>query len=239
MSRKSKETEELKKMFFDLINTSLFKIILISSLLLAILLFVFINKFNVKFEFNVNFKYISILLFGYLVFVASIITFFENYFIKIMKEPLLAFHSLNSDLNKLLKLSVNKKATVKEIAISLTYLFYVKKKNYLTKIILILCGLTLGLLNIYYSEWHLLKLSIICIVAWGLIVLKEDIVEFRIRKGWFGTNKYEAKALIDFLINNSDDIDFTDGNGKLKRTLFPDTTTSPEAVKPVEDGVTV
>ncbi|OCY31908.1 hypothetical protein BFR75_08585 [Acinetobacter pittii] len=233
MSRKPKETDELKKIFFSLINTSLFKIFLVSSLLLAIILFIFIDKLNV------NLKYFSVVLLSYLGVVTIFVTIFENYFFKIMKKQILLFVSINNDLNKLLKLSVNKKATVKEIAISLTYLFYVKKKNNLTKIILILCGLTLGLLNTYYSEWHLLKFSIICITTWGLIILKEAIVEFRIRKGWFGTNKFEAKALIDFLIKNSDDIDFTDGNGKLKRTLFPDTTSSQVTAKPVEDGVTI
>lgn len=104
---------------------------------------------------------------------------------------------------------------------------------------LVFFGVALGLLNYYYPQWDLLKFSIICIVTLGLIILKESIVEFRIKKGWFGTNKIEAKALIDFLVNNSDDIDFTDGNGKLKRTLFPESNSTQEAVKPAEEGVTV
>lgn len=224
MGKKSKEIEDIKKIFVDLISTFLFKVIIFFLLTLVIFLLSFIGKFDIFF------KYVPLSDLIYLPVIIFLFSVVESHFLKRLR---------NSALNKLLILSENKRVTVKEIAISLTYLFNLKKKNRLTKILLVLCGVTLALLNNYYSESSLLKLSMICIVTWGLIVLKETIVEFRIRKGWFGTNKYEAKALIDFLIKNSDDIDFTDGNGKLKRTLFPDTTSSQEAVKPTEDGVTV
>lgn len=223
MENKSNEIEKRKKIFVDLISTFLSKVAIISLLTLVVFLLSFSGKFDIFFK---HFPLSELIYFPFGMFIFVVFEYFFN-------------RLRNSDLNKLLVLSENKRVTVKEIAISLTYLFNLKKKNRLTKILLVLCGITLALLNNYYSEWNLLKLSMICIATWGLIVLKETIVEFRIRKGWFGTNKYEAKVLINFLIKNSDDIDFTDGNGKLKRTLFPDTTSSQEGVKPTEDGVIV
>ncbi|MDH2593993.1 hypothetical protein [Acinetobacter nosocomialis] len=223
MEKKSNEIVKRKKIFVDLISTFLSKVAIISLLTLVVFLLSFSGKFDIFFK---HFPLSELIYFPFGMFIFVVFEYFFN-------------RLRNSDLNKLLVLSENKRVTVKEIAISLTYLFNLKKKNRLTKILLVLCGITLALLNNYYSEWNLLKLSMICIATWGLIVLKETIVEFRIRKGWFGTNKYEAKVLINFLIKNSDDIDFTDGNGKLKRTLFPDTTSSQEGVKPTEDGVIV
>lgn len=223
MEKKSNEIVKRKKIFVDLISTFLSKVAIISLLTLVVFLLSFSGKFDIFFK---HFPLSELIYFPFGMFIFVVFEYFFN-------------RLRNSDLNKLLVLSENKRVTVKEIAISLTYLFNLKKKNRLTKILLVLCGITLALLNNYYSEWNLLKLSMICIATWGLIVLKETIVEFRIRKGWFGTNKYEAKVLINFLIKNSNDIDFTDGNGKLKRTLFPDTTSSQEGVKPTEDGVIV
>lgn len=233
MGRRSEEREELIKLFLRVSNTVTFKLLLIISLLITIISFVFVS--------NVNdyFKYISI--YGGIssIFLVIGFIFSEKYFIKLLKFQMLTLESIEKDLSKLLERSENKKVAVKEIAISLTYLFNLKKENYKTKIYLVFSAVILVLLNYYYPHWDLLNFSIICIVVLGLIIIKESIVEFRIRKGWFGTNKIEAKALIDFLINNSDDIDFTDGNGKLKRTLFPECTRTQDVVKPVEEGVTV
>jgi hypothetical protein len=41
-------------------------------------------------------------------------------------------------------------------------------------------------------------------------------------KGLFGTNRTEARELIDFIIKNSDNLDFTDSNGNLRRALLPE-----------------
>jgi len=56
-----------------------------------------------------------------------------------------------------------------------------------------------------------------------LLIIKEQLTEYRIRKGLFGTNRTETKALIEFIIKNSEDIDFTDSNGNLRRALLPET----------------
>ena len=71
----------------------------------------------------------------------------------------------------------------------------------------------------------------------GLLFLKEALLEYRIRNGYFGTNRSEARELIEFLVKNSDDIDFTDGSGKLRRALEPENQRQPlEGSQPAQGG---
>jgi hypothetical protein len=56
----------------------------------------------------------------------------------------------------------------------------------------------------------------------GFVILKEFLLTYRIQKGLFGTNRTEARELIDFIIKNSDNLDFTDSNGNLRRALLPE-----------------
>ncbi|MGX9726058.1 MAG: hypothetical protein ACTFAK_01685 [Candidatus Electronema sp. VV] len=55
-----------------------------------------------------------------------------------------------------------------------------------------------------------------------ILTVKELLTKYRIRKGLFGTNRAEARELIDFIIKNSDNLDFTDSNGNLRRALLPE-----------------
>jgi hypothetical protein len=52
-----------------------------------------------------------------------------------------------------------------------------------------------------------------------LLVLKLLVLLFRVRKGYFGTNSAEAREMIKFLIAHSENIDFNDPNGGLRRAL--------------------
>ena len=61
----------------------------------------------------------------------------------------------------------------------------------------------------------------------SLLIVKEVLIEYRIKKGIFGTNRTEARALIEFIIKNSEDIDFTDSNGNLRRALLPESKLNP------------
>lgn len=223
--------EKLTKILYIFLSNIIFRIYFIVILMMGMLFFIIISNLNYR-------EYISV--FG--VVVAGIAIFgsiyIEKYAFNILKLQITALEYFTKDLNELVSRSENKEVAVKEIAISLTYLFNLKERNYLTKISLVFFSVALALLD-YYLPWILLNYSIICIVTLALIIIKELIVEFRIKKGWFGTNKIEAKALIEFLISNSDDIDFTDGNGKLKRVLFPESTPSKEVAKPVDGGISV
>jgi hypothetical protein len=63
------------------------------------------------------------------------------------------------------------------------------------------------------------NLTMIIILCAALAVFFGDIsFEYRVAKGQFGNNEREAREIIDFIIKESDNIDFTDG-GKLKQIL--------------------
>lgn len=56
-------------------------------------------------------------------------------------------------------------------------------------------------------------------ITFALIHLNQKILEFRIRKGFYGKNEYEAREMVSFLLNHSDKTDFTNGDDLKK--LFP------------------
>lgn len=56
------------------------------------------------------------------------------------------------------------------------------------------------------------------IVILILIILRDRITEYRVRNGFYGSNEYEAREIIKFIISNSKNIDFTDG-GKAKKII--------------------
>jgi len=63
-----------------------------------------------------------------------------------------------------------------------------------------------------------------------LINLRDSLMRYRIRKGYFGDNEYESRILIQFVLDNQKSIDFTDG-GKGKKII------SEEDLKSLEDLV--
>lgn len=113
-------------------------------------------------------------------------------------------------------------AAAKEMALSLTYLGKLKKRHSNIKLALLACAAALVVLSFRFPELDLLEFATVSIAALGLLVLKEAVVEYRIRNGLFGSTRSEARDLIDFLVKNSDDIDFTDSNGNLRKSLLPE-----------------
>ncbi len=85
-------------------------------------------------------------------------------------------------------------------------------------------------ISIYYLFSHLLfqnnevllALSSILFIYFFVLSTKGFLVEYRVQTGLFGTNRTEARELIDFIIKNSDNLDFTDSNGNLRRALLPE-----------------
>lgn len=71
----------------------------------------------------------------------------------------------------------------------------------------------LGTQNI--SSGLLLFLSL----CFALIHINQKILEFRIERGLYGKNEYEAREMISYLLNHSDKSDFSDGDSLKK--LFP------------------
>ena len=120
----------------------------------------------------------------------------------------------------------------KKIALTLIYLRQTNNDNRKLKTILSLCTGIFFSLGWKYSQINLSMIATMLLGLISLLIIKEQLQEYRIRKGLFGTNRTEARALIEFIIKNSEDIDFTDSNGKLRCTLLPETepTTAEQAL---------
>jgi hypothetical protein len=72
-------------------------------------------------------------------------------------------------------------------------------------------------------------LSIAWVVGGGylMMILLEITTQIRIDRGMFGTTRVEAREFLQFLLENANDIDFTDGRGNRRRTLEVEVTKSP------------
>ncbi len=87
---------------------------------------------------------------------------------------------------------------------------------------LLLCFLVILIISQYlFMKYSYEVISVVLIFLVSLFI-KEQLLGYRIRKGLFGTNRTEARELIDFIIKNSDNLDFTDSNGNLRRALLPE-----------------
>jgi hypothetical protein len=62
----------------------------------------------------------------------------------------------------------------------------------------------------------LLVVLLICIL---LVQIRQSLLKFRIERGYYGLNDYEAREMIEFLLNHSEKADFSDGDGM--KILFP------------------
>ena len=108
-----------------------------------------------------------------------------------------------------------------DIAVSVTYLKRVKYRHAQLMTLLLVTGVAFATLIYVFELWAIADLGWAPALLMVLIVLKEGVLEFRIKNGLFGSNAYEARPMINFLLENAVDIDFTDGSGKPKRALLP------------------
>jgi hypothetical protein len=71
---------------------------------------------------------------------------------------------------------------------------------------------------------ELVALSVTPLTLLGLFSMKERILEYRISRGFYGSNTAEARDLIQFIIEHGDRIDFNDGSGLRRPSLvsYPD-----------------
>lgn len=105
--------------------------------------------------------------------------------------------------------------------ISLVFFSLNKKNNQKIKFFSLFFTIILMIAQYVFcvSNYKIFFLVLIFLIS---LVLREQLLEYRIRKGLFGTNRTEARELIDFIIKNSDNLDFTDSNGNLRRALLPE-----------------
>ncbi|NOK71580.1 MAG: hypothetical protein GFH25_541324n23 [Chloroflexi bacterium AL-N10] len=61
-----------------------------------------------------------------------------------------------------------------------------------------------------------IAIQMICSILILLYTIQMTLFNYRLLKGFYGTTEYEAREIIGFIINNSENIDFTDGEKKEK-----------------------
>lgn len=98
-------------------------------------------------------------------------------------------------------------------------LFLLNEKNKLLKTksisVLILTISTLSIVFLNLPNWTLLVGAIVFILA----ELKDQIISYRVSRGYFGTTTYEAIQLIKFIRDNSDKFD-SDGDSDGRRKIL-------------------
>lgn len=99
------------------------------------------------------------------------------------------------------------------------FLLNEKKKYFKGKILavflMLISALSIVFLNLPY--WTVL----IGVVLFVLFEVKDQIVSYRVAKGFFGTTTSEAIELIKFIRKNIDDINSGDGGGARRKILNP------------------
>ncbi|EOV3130165.1 hypothetical protein ACOB7R_003830 [Enterobacter hormaechei] len=113
---------------------------------------------------------------------------------------------------------VNKKETVVNL-----FLLHEKNKLFKAKA---LCAFFIIINLVMIATLNLPAWSLVigCIIIF-LIELKDQLLTFRVSKGYFGTSAYEATQLLKFIRENSDKFDSDDNDGNPRRILNPKGTT--------------
>ena len=55
-----------------------------------------------------------------------------------------------------------------------------------------------------------------------LLVVRERLLEYRIMNGLFGTNAYEARRMVQFMVANAESLDLPRGPGDAAQVLLPE-----------------
>lgn len=104
---------------------------------------------------------------------------------------------------------------------TLSLAFFAKKKMHSVPKFLFVCFVLCSMILSFLQRVTII-MPVLLFLFVVLVLIKDQLIEFRIKKGLFGTNRTEARELIDFIIKNSDNLDFTDSNGNLRRALLPE-----------------
>lgn len=92
------------------------------------------------------------------------------------------------------------------------------KKSFQAQLFLIL-ALTISLFSyiLFQTAWNIVAIGII---IFSLLAIQIDkmLIEYRVKNGWYGTNEYEAREIISFIISHANKDDFNDSGG-LKKVI--------------------
>ena len=118
-----------------------------------------------------------------------------------------------------------RQAKIREIYPKLSVVKIIQKRRedkiYQARYLLLIATLFCILSNIFFDLGISNFFPVIFIATFILLNLESFLFDYRIRKGWYGTNETEAREIVKFILDNSDNIDFTDG-GSTKSVINPE-----------------
>jgi len=117
---------------------------------------------------------------------------------------------------------VASQATTKHSAISQDYFRHLKRRYFWPKLGLLTATACSAAGWLIYQDSRLLKIGTVAFVCFLLLTIREAVVGFRVANGYFGTTESEVRDFISFIGSHRDDIDFTDGGGKRRPALVPE-----------------
>jgi hypothetical protein len=97
-------------------------------------------------------------------------------------------------------------------------------------LVLMAALLLMLLLTVRYGYEAPLPLRIFLVGAIAVLWVSKLALDYRISRGLFGTNEYEAREIVRFVLRNASDTDLSGGLGARKLDLTPSTETELAAV---------
>jgi len=176
---------------------------------------------------------ISVALVTYLIITRAKIQFFDKISEKV------AVLTINSSKSLLGNVVGGNRYYSTDAAISLTYLNHKKNEYKICKVILIISICVASIFSVVFKKENS---SVVIGVLFGymlFVMVKEFVLEYRIKTGRYGGNYHEAKDIILFLVTHSKQINFTDSTGGPKKALLPEKNTYNHQVQSIPGGATI
>ncbi|MDJ0578823.1 hypothetical protein [Crocosphaera sp.] len=157
-------------------------------------------------------------------------------FIKFLLTTILHFRysdTIKTELNKPVQVSIKVKEKSRKISVVQIFKNNLKDRN-INAILILLIAITIySVLGILWNQFEINIYFILGgLIYASLLYLNTLLVNFRIKKGFYGGNEFEAREMINFIEENSENIDFTDGNSPKK--LFNE-----EDLKEIEEEIMI
>ena len=130
------------------------------------------------------------------------------------------------------------KHTKREPTLSVIYSKTTRSRSFYTTGLLIFAALLLATAFAFSPHGYSWLCMLTPLIVACLVLLRSWVINHRVTNGMFGTNEYEARELIDFIIRNSDNLDSTGPGGKGRRALLPETMHRHPAVTPSVEVLT-
>ncbi|WP_210517332.1 hypothetical protein [Pantoea ananatis] len=123
-------------------------------------------------------------------------------------------------------------------AMTVTQLFLLEKRKELSKAKFIsIISAAVGATSVYFRIADQYFVFVLPLILSALLACFELVLTYRIEKGFFGANKYEAIQLLQYIEKNQNDFD-NDGRGGFNRKIFNDLKeSSTEYAVSIESGV--